>query len=131
MENAVVLFDGVCHLCQRAVRFIIKRDSAAFFRFASLQSAVAQELLPPAVRAEGIPASVVLIYRGRIYTQSGAALHIARRLDGGWPLFFAAIIIPPVFRDAVYAWIARNRYRLFGRSETCWLPSGDLQHRFL
>jgi predicted DCC family thiol-disulfide oxidoreductase YuxK len=131
MENAVVLFDGACNLCQYSVQFIIRRDSAAFFRFASLQSAVAQEMLRPFGPLPAIPQSVIVIHKGRIYSRSTAALHIARRLDGWWPLFFAAIIIPPAIRDALYNLVARYRYRLFGRSDACWLPSPALQSRFL
>lgn len=131
MENAVVLFDGACNLCQYSVQFIIRRDSASFFRFASLQSAVAQEILRPFSPGLHMPQSVILIHNGRMYSRSAAALHIARRLDGWWPLFYAAIIIPPAIRDALYNLIARYRYRLFGQSASCWLPSPEWQSRFL
>jgi predicted DCC family thiol-disulfide oxidoreductase YuxK len=75
--------------------------------------------------------SVVLIERGQIYTRSRAALRIARRLDGLWPLMYALAVVPTPLADAVYAWIARNRYRWFGRSEECRVPTPELRGRFL
>ena len=135
MTNAtspIVLFDGVCNLCQWAVRFIIQRDPGAVFRFASLQSAVGQQLLiEHGLTISGEPASVVLIAEGQAHTHTDAALRIARRLSAPWPLFWALIVVPRALRDPIYRLIARNRYRWFGRQETCWMPTPALRARFL
>ena len=128
----VVLFDGTCNLCNATVGFLIPRDRTGRLRFASLQSAVGQELL----RRHGIPApatpdSIVYIEGERAFTRSDAALAIAGRLAPPWPLLGVFWYVPRPLRDAVYKWIARNRYRWFGRSETCQLPTPALRARFL
>jgi len=130
-EFSVILFDGVCNLCHQAVRFIIPRDPAGRFRFASLQSSAGQRLL----MKYGLPPhdlqSVVVIDRGRIYTESTAALRIARHLSGMWPaLFYLGMICPRPLRDAVYRRIASRRYQWFGKRE-CLLPSPEAKERFL
>ena len=127
----VVLFDGVCNLCTASVQFVIQRDSRKRFRFASLQSAVARELLGGPEAEGGRLDSVFLIAGGRIYRRSSAALHIARRLDGFWPLLSVLLLIPRPLRDAVYDWIGRRRYRMFGRRELCWTPNREIAERFL
>ncbi|UJR84788.1 thiol-disulfide oxidoreductase DCC family protein [Sandaracinus amylolyticus] len=132
-DHPIVLFDGVCNLCHGAVQFIVDRDPRATFHFASLQSDRAAALLrehgrtPPA----GDPESVVLVEDGRIYEHSTAALRIARRLGGLWPALYAFVIVPRFVRDAVYRLIARNRYRWFGRTEQCRVPTPELRARFL
>lgn len=130
-DHALILYDGVCHLCQGSVRFIIRRDPKKRFRFGFIQSPAGQAQLRafPSV-SEGLD-SVVLIEDGRIYTQSTAALRIARRLTGGWPLLYAFILMPSVLRDAVYNVIARRRYRWFGQSSECALPSPEHNDRFI
>jgi predicted DCC family thiol-disulfide oxidoreductase YuxK len=128
----IILFDGVCNLCQWAVRFIIERDPGAIFRFASLQSEVGQRLLAEhGLTISPDPDSIVLIAGGRAYTHTDAALRIARRLSGPWPLLWVFIGLPRALRDPVYRFIARNRYRWFGRQETCWMPTPALRARFL
>lgn len=126
-----VLFDGVCNLCNSTVQFIIRNDRRGRFRFAALQSEAGRQLLQQYQLPEKALNTVVLIAEGRAYTRSGAALEIARRLDGAWPLCYAAIIMPRFFRDAVYNFIARNRYRWFGKQEACWMPAPELKQRFL
>lgn len=126
MEHPVILFDGVCNLCHGAVRFIIRRDRAARFRFASLQSEPGRRLA-----AGPAPDSILLVENGLRYDRSTAALRIARRLDGAWPLLYAFIVVPRPLRDALYAWIARHRYRWFGRLDACPLPDPRLADRFL
>jgi predicted DCC family thiol-disulfide oxidoreductase YuxK len=130
-EHPVLLFDGVCNLCNSSVQFIIERDPNARFRFASLQSEKGQALLS---RFENRPAdlsSVVLVQDGQLYTRSEAALRVARQLGGGWSLLYAFIVVPCPIRDAVYDWIARNRYRWFGKKDACMIPSPELKSRFL
>ncbi len=130
-EYPVVLFDGVCNLCNRSVQFIIRRDRKKMIRFASLQGKTGQSLL----QKFGLPVndlhSFVLIENGHVYRRSSAALKTARHLDGGWKLLYGFMIIPPFIRDAVYNIIARKRYKWFGKREECMLPAPELKERFL
>ncbi|MCC6808738.1 MAG: thiol-disulfide oxidoreductase DCC family protein [Deltaproteobacteria bacterium] len=126
--KAIVLFDGVCNLCNASVNFIIDRDRDGYFRFAALQSETAKAL---GETFSGDPESVVLIEGGKRYAHSTAALRIARKLRGAWPLFYAFIVVPRPLRDVVYRFIARHRYRWFGRKDACRLPSPELKARFL
>ena len=132
-EHPVILFDGVCNLCNHSVNFIIDRDPQARFRFAALQSPAAQALLaarglpPPAAE----PESILLLAGDKVHQRSGAALRIARGLRGAWPLLSAFLLVPAPLRDWVYRWIARNRYRWFGKSDTCRMPTPELKARFL
>jgi predicted DCC family thiol-disulfide oxidoreductase YuxK len=130
--HPVILFDGVCNLCNGFVQFVIDRDPRAQFRFASLQSAAAAALLNGArgVR-RAVPDSVVLIEGDRLYTQSTAALRVARGLGFPWNLSYAFIVVPEPLRDAAYAWVARNRYRWFGKRDVCMVPTPALRERFL
>ncbi|MCD2423403.1 DCC1-like thiol-disulfide oxidoreductase family protein [Niabella pedocola] len=126
----VILFDGVCNLCNRAVLFIIKHDPRDRFRFAALQSAAGIQL----TQQYGIPqsyGSVVLIENGRAYLRSAAALRIARRLNGAWPLLYICMLVPAFIRDRLYNWVARNRYRWFGSAGQCMRPTARLQAKFL
>lgn len=129
-ESSLVFFDGVCHLCQRSVQFILKNDPHGHFRFAPLQGTTARERLPvDFLHAD--TASIVLLENGKIYHRSTAALRICRQLR--WPAkaLYAGMIFPRFIRDAVYRWIAHNRYRWFGKDETCWLPRPEWRQRFL
>jgi predicted DCC family thiol-disulfide oxidoreductase YuxK len=129
----VVLFDGVCNLCNGFVQFVIEHDAAGQFRFAALQSGAGQALL----REYGLPTpaepdSVVLLADGQAYTHSAAALGILARLNGRWAVLAqVGQWVPRPMRDAVYRLIARYRYRWFGRQESCWLPTPELKARFL
>jgi len=127
----IILFDGVCNLCTGSVRFVIERDSLKQFRFASLQSPVAEKLLGPQERDWNRLESMVLVMNGRLYRKSTAALLTAKRLDGLWPLLSALIVIPRPLRDAVYDFIGNRRYRWFGKRDVCWRPDPDLAGRFL
>ena len=127
----VVLFDGVCNLCNRSVDFIVRRDREGLFKFASLQSEVGKRLVSEHSLAEGDLGTMVYIERGRVFLRSTAALRIARSLPGAWPLLFGLIAVPRPVRDAVYRWTARNRYRWFGKRETCRIPSPEERERFL
>jgi predicted DCC family thiol-disulfide oxidoreductase YuxK len=134
-----VLFDGVCNFCNGAVRFIAANDPGGRFAFASLQSPQAQALLGPSrgsgrAEREPVPSepdSIVLLDYGRRYELSDAVLHIALGLRAPWPLAFVLILIPRALRDDVYRWIARNRYRWFGRQDVCPVPPPGLRERFL
>ena len=129
---AIILFDGVCNLCNSSINFIIDRDTERRFRFASLQSVEGEALL----RQHGLIIkatldSVILIENEKVYQKSAAALRIARHLGGAWPLLGIFWLVPSFLRDAVYNLIARNRYRWFGRQESCRLPTPELKERFL
>lgn len=132
-SSHVVLFDGICNLCERSVQLVIRNDRARRFRFASLQSTIAETLLAErgSNDAETL-SSVILIESDRIYRKSRAALRIARHMDGAWPLLFYAFYwIPAVIADRVYDFIGNRRYRWFGRKEVCWVPAEHLAELFL
>jgi predicted DCC family thiol-disulfide oxidoreductase YuxK len=126
--NPVVLFDGRCNLCAGSVQWIIRRDKAGVFRFAALDSEVGREMLAGYGK---LPDSLLLVDEEGVHTQSTAALRIAGRL--GWPWSWARVGLwaPKGWRDGVYRWVARNRYRWFGRREACWAPTAELRGRFL
>ena len=132
---ATILFDGVCNLCNGFVQFIIRHDAGGRFRFAALQSDAGRALLaahgvaPEAIAAE--PESVLLLSGGRLYSHSTAVLRIARGLGGAWRLAAVGEVLPRPWRDAAYRFVARHRYRWFGRQESCLLPTPELKARFL
>src|SRR4028119_1503639 len=128
-QHPTILFDGVCNLCNGSVQFILRRDPEARFRFASLQSEAGQRLVTEQGLNPEVLSSVILIEDGRVYRESTAALRIARHMAGAWKLLRVFVLIPRPIRDAVYRLIARNRYRWFGKSETCWLPPPELRGR--
>lgn len=131
LPDRLILFDGVCNLCNASVNFVIDRDPQALFSFASLQSEVGQLLLKHDGRPENSLESVMLWQDGRLYRKSRAALEIARQLNGAWPVLYAFIVIPPFIRDFVYGLIAANRYRWFGRMDQCRLPEPGVKKRFV
>jgi predicted DCC family thiol-disulfide oxidoreductase YuxK len=130
-NKKIVLFDGVCNLCSGSVQFILKRDKKNQFLFGSLQGKFGQEIL----KKYSLPAdnfnSFMLLEGDQLYTRSSGALRMLKHLGGAWGLLYAFIIIPPFIRDAVYHFIAKNRYRWFGKKEECWLPGGEWKDRFL
>lgn len=131
MDKSIIIYDGVCHLCNGFVHFILKRDPAKRFQFGYLQSAAAQERLRAFVQPADVLDSVVLLENDRMYSRSTAALRIARHLQGGWSLFYVFILVPAFIRDAVYEFIGRRRYRWFGKGEACLLPGPEYRDRFI
>lgn len=131
--HPVVLFDGVCNLCNATVQFLVDHDPDAVLRFASLQSEPGARILAEhGMKApEGDPDSVLLVEDGRVFERSSAALRIARHLRGFWKLFYVFVIVPRPLRDLVYRFIAHHRYRWFGKSEQCRVPTPELRARFL
>ena len=129
--GGIILFDGVCNLCNGAVTFVIDRDTKGFFTFAPLQSNAARALLERHGLSPGTLDSIVLVEDGQVYQRSGAALRIARRLKGGWPLLYGFMAVPRFIRDRVYDFIAANRYRWFGKEDACRVPTPELRARFL
>lgn len=129
--RAVVLFDGVCNLCNGFVQFVIERDPGARFSFAPLQSEAARAQLGDAVTPGAAPSTVLLFQDGRLYDRSTAALLILRQLRFPWPAVAVLFVVPRPLRDWIYDLIARRRYRWFGRRETCMVPTPDVMKRFL
>ena len=127
----IVLFDGACNLCNATVQFILRHDRKGVFRFAPLQGAYGGRLLAWLGRGGISPDTFLLQADGRVYVQSEGALRTLRGLGPPWSLLYMFIILPAGLRDAVYAYVARNRYRWFGRRETCYLPTPGLRGRFL
>jgi predicted DCC family thiol-disulfide oxidoreductase YuxK len=129
--NPVILFDGVCNLCNSSVQFIIRKDKKKLFHFASLQGQTGQRLLQKFNLPLGHYNSFVLVEGDRVFTQSTAALRVLKMLGLPWSFAHGCIIIPRFIRDAVYRLIAKNRYKWFGKKEYCMIPSAELKARFL
>lgn len=129
--EAIIFFDGVCNLCNGFVQFVIARDKKGYFKFAALQADEAKPYLKNCGISVKEFGTVVLWENGECYTRSTAALRVFRRLSGFWPVLYGAAILPAFLRDAVYNYIAINRYKWFGRKESCMLPTPELMQRFL
>ena len=129
-EN-LVLFDGVCNFCNASVQFILRHDHRQVFSFAPIQSEPGQRIF----RAQGLdPADAqtfLVVSHGRVLLRSEAALEVARQLGGAWRLLGVLRIVPRAWRDWAYTLLARNRYRWFGRRETCLIPTPEVRQRFL
>lgn len=131
-NKAIVLFDGVCNLCNTWVQRIIKNDTHDYFRFASLQSDIGKSILKQyQLSLPHGSESVILIESGKTYLYSTAALRIAGKLSGAYKLLYPLLIFPAFLRDRIYKFIARNRYRWWGRQESCMMPSTELKSKFL
>ena len=132
-KNAVnvILFDGVCNLCNGFVQFLIKQDSKGSFKFASLQSQSAQDLLLTENMSADRFDSVVYISGSEVWQKSAAVLRILNDVGGLWKMFYVLIIIPRIISDAVYDFVATNRYRMFGKRQECMVPTDELRSRFL
>lgn len=130
-EGPIVLYDGVCGLCDRSVQLILRNDRRGRFRFAALQSDAGRTLL----ERFGLPPealdSVVLVEGGKAWLKSRAALRIAREMDAPWPLLWPLAIIPRPVADFLYGLVAKNRYRIFGKLDACMIPPPEVRARFL
>jgi predicted DCC family thiol-disulfide oxidoreductase YuxK len=130
-EPPVLLFDGVCNLCNSAVQFVIKRDPKGKIKFAALQSESGQLLL----KKFGLPLndfdSFVLIKGDKYFLRSSAGLHVLKELGGFWSIFYVLMIFPGPVRDFVYNIVAKTRYKLFGKRDICMVPTPELKGRFL
>jgi predicted DCC family thiol-disulfide oxidoreductase YuxK len=129
--SIIVIFDGVCNLCNGVVKWIIPRDPANHVRFAALQSAAGQRLLRQYQIDPTRTDSVIVIAGDAVFIESDAALRICHYLRWPWPLFRYLHIIPRRWRDAIYRWVARNRYHWFGKQDQCMLPLPAHQQRFI
>lgn len=130
-DKSIILFDGVCNLCNSSVNFIIKHDSKEHFLFASLQSDAAKEILLHYNYENLNINSIILIENGIIYKKSTAVLKISKSLNGIISTSYLFIIVPKFLRDWIYTRIARNRYQLFGKKDKCMVPSKETKKRFL
>ena len=130
-QSSIILFDGVCNLCNSSVQFVIKHDKDKKFMFASLQSTAGQLLL----KQFDLPLqdfnSFILIENEKIFLKSTAALMVAKQLKGAVKLLYGFIVVPPFIRNGAYNFIAKNRYIWFGKKDSCILPTPELKARFL
>ena len=130
-QKSIILFDGVCSLCNASIDFILKRDHKNLFLVGALQSEEGKKLKETHQIPEEYFDSLILIEKGQVYFKSTGALKIAKNLSGLWPLFYPLIFLPERMRDLIYDWIGKNRYRWFGRKETCRLPTPEEKEKFL
>jgi len=130
-KHKIILFDGVCNLCNASVNFIIDHDKNNLYKFASLQSSTGQEYLKSFDLTLDDFDTLILIDGDKFYTSSTAALMVAKDLDGIIRYLYYFIFIPPFFRDIVYKIISQNRYRIFGKNDTCHVPKGDRKSKFI
>lgn len=130
-QQSIILFDGVCNLCNASVSFVIERDKKNVFQFASLQSSFGQEVLKKHQLSASDFDSMILLQDEIIYQRSDAALRISKELSGAWKLLYGFIIVPRFIRNAVYNFVARNRYKWFGKQEACMIPTPELKAKFI
>jgi predicted DCC family thiol-disulfide oxidoreductase YuxK len=130
-QQSIILFDGVCNLCNASVSFVIERDKKNVFQFASLQSSFGQEVLKKHQLSASDFDSMILLQNGIIHQRSDAALRIAKELSGAWKLLYGFIIVPRFIRNGVYNFVARNRYKWFGKQEACMIPTPELKAKFI
>lgn len=128
---SIIFYDGVCSFCQRVVQFILPRDMEGRFRFVAIQSNLGKKVLKQHGLDPEELTTFVLLEQGKMYTRSTAGLRVLRGLGGLWPLLYAFIAVPRPLRDAVYRVIANNRYRIFGRTDSCILLKPHEKARFL
>ena len=131
ISKPVILFDGVCNLCNSSVQFVIERDKKNTFQFASLQSDFARSTLPQRLVEEEDLKSIVLYTKEKTLTKSSAVLTVAKSLSGLWPVLYGFMIIPRFIRDGVYDIIAANRYKWFGKKDECMIPTPDMKIKFI
>lgn len=131
LQHPVILFDGECNLCNRAVDFIMRHDKRAVFKFASLQSGIGKRLIEDCPDISPAGDTVVLVVNGKCWERSDAAIKIAAALPAPYSWLTLFRLIPKFFRDGVYNLVARNRLRWFGKRDSCRLPTATEQQRFL
>lgn len=130
-DHPIILFDGVCNLCNSSVQYVIKHDPKHIFRFASLQSSFGQKIASTHHLPLNDYNSFILFADNKVHTRSTAALMVAKKLAGFVNLLYVFIIVPKFIRDAVYNIIAKNRYKWFGKRTECWLPAAELKGLFI
>jgi predicted DCC family thiol-disulfide oxidoreductase YuxK len=131
VENPILFFDGLCHLCDGTVQFLLRFDKHAVLKFAPLQSKLAERVLGQKVTQGKTPETVVLYFQGRIFERSTAILKTFSLLGGPWKIFSLFLFLPPSIRDWAYRVISRNRYRWFGKHDVCLFSKAGYEDRFL
>lgn len=131
ISQPLLLFDGVCNLCNTSVQFVLNKDKQNKFTFASLQSDAAKEILLQFDETNLNLDSIILIADAKIYSKSSAILKIAKLLGGFYSFGVVFYIIPKFIRNSMYDFVAKNRYKWYGKRESCMLPNGELKNRFL
>ncbi|SDE77751.1 Predicted thiol-disulfide oxidoreductase YuxK, DCC family [Ulvibacter litoralis] len=129
--HKIILFDGVCNLCNSSVQLVLKNDAKDTFRLAALQSDAGQQLIQKFGIDTSETDSIILIVGETYYSKSTAALKIAKHLSGAFPLLYAFMIVPKFIRNIVYDYIAKNRYKWYGKQESCMIPTTELKSKFL
>lgn len=127
----IILFDGICNLCNKVILFIIKRDKKALFRFAAIQSNAGQALIKRYAVQNNQNSTIYYIRDNKCFQRSTAILHILKDLGGIWKCFYLFILIPTCIRDIIYLSISRNRYKLFGKRRECMIYTPDMANRFI
>lgn len=130
-NNGIILFDGVCNFCNNSINLVIRKDKRDYFSFAPLQSEAGKILTQKFNIDTSKTDSVLLIENDTLYSKSTAALRIARKMSGLFPLCYALIIIPKFLRDSIYDYIAKRRYKWFGKKESCMVPTPEIRKKFL
>lgn len=128
---SILIFDGECNLCNNWVKLVLRFDKKQRFKFCSLQSEQGRKLIGDQISLETLPQTVVLIENDKLYTHSTAALRVVQQLAFPVSMLVVFKIIPVKVRDGVYNWIARNRYKWFGKQQSCRIPEPEIMHRFL
>ncbi|MCH7949164.1 MAG: thiol-disulfide oxidoreductase DCC family protein [Candidatus Dadabacteria bacterium] len=131
VQNPVILFDGVCNLCNGSILFILNRDPSGIFRFAPLQSETGKNLLSKFDLPNDKLDSIILVENNEYYLRSTAALKILQRLGALWKIVYVFMLVPRPVRDYIYDIVARNRYKWYGKRAECMIPSSDIESRFL
>jgi len=131
VEKKIILFDGLCNFCNFWVQFAYNRNKKRDLYFMSLQDERAEELLSPYNFSPSSLSSVVFLKSGKIFTQSTAAFEVCKSLDGAWKAISLLLVIPSFIRDFFYNFVAKHRYRIFGKSETCIIPNAEMRRQFL
>ena len=130
-NTTILLFDGLCNFCNSSVNFIIRHDKKNQFKFASIQSVAGKSLLEKFHIDSSKTDSIILIENNKSYIKSRAVLRVAKHFNGLYPLIYLLIIIPPFIRNGIYDFIARNRYKWFGKKEVCMIPTDEMKSKFI
>lgn len=131
LPEHIIFFDGVCNFCSSSVQFILHHERDKLFYFAPLQSDYAKKILADTAGNQLLPDSIIYLRKGKVYTKSDAALRICLKLNRGWSLMTIFLVIPYFIRDFFYDIIAKNRYKWFGKKDSCFIPSPEIKSRFL
>ena len=131
INHPVILFDGVCNLCNASVQFIIRHDRKKKFRYASLQSEFGKTLIEKFNLSNADSDSVILLENNSVKIKSSAALEIAKKMGGFYSTLYVFILLPRFIRDNIYDFVARNRYRWFGKQDSCMIPTSELKKLFI